>query len=69
MTPGPLSFYPEATDSYTVAHLETSEIPGNLDSDETRHVEFEVRGELPDTIQGQRLLLRLRGCKRAVSLS
>lgn len=49
---GPLSFYPEATDSYTVAHLETSEIPGNLDCDETRHVEFEVRGELPDTIQG-----------------
>jgi len=49
---GPLSFHPEETDGYTVAHLESSEIPASLDSNETRYVEFEVRGDLPDTIKG-----------------
>ena len=49
---GPLAYHPEETSAYTVAHLETSELPGSLDSNEKRYVEFEVRGELPSTITG-----------------
>lgn len=50
---GPLAFFPELSNAETeIVHLQISAPPQELASHETRHVEFEVRGELPKTLSG-----------------
>lgn len=50
---GPLTFFPEPEKSDTeIVHLQVSAPPHEAASNETRHVEFEVRGELPKTLTG-----------------
>mgnify|MGYP003676503806 CR=1 FL=1 len=54
---GPLSFFPDASELYTINYFQKSALPkGKISSSETRNVEFEVRpiggAKLPASISG-----------------